>query len=75
MTPKIFYRERMKVGEGDRQPRFKLVAIAGMEMKLYGKHLRKSELKQIAESIGAELVLLKGGEKKEKGDEDVSVYD
>ena len=33
-------------------------------MKLYGKHLRKSELKQIAEAIGAELVLLKGGDKK-----------
>ena len=65
----------MKVGEGDKQPRFKLVAIAGLEMKLYGKHLRKSELKQIAEAIGAELVLLKGGDKQEKADEVVSVYD
>ena len=75
MAAKIFYRERVKIGEGDRQPRFKLVAIAGIEMKLYGKHLRKSELKQIAEAIGAELVLLKGGDKKEKADEDVAVYD
>ena len=75
MAAKIFYRERVKIGEGDRQPRFKLVAIAGVEMKLYGKHLRKSELKQIANEIGAELVLLKGGEKKEKTDEDVAVYD
>jgi hypothetical protein len=73
MAARIFYRERVKVGEGDRQPRFKLVAIAGVEMKLYGKHLRKSELKQIADAIGAELVLLKGGDKK-KG-EDVSVGD
>jgi len=39
------------------------------------KHLRKSELKQIAEAIGAELVLLKGGEKQAKADEVVSVYD
>jgi hydroxymethylpyrimidine/phosphomethylpyrimidine kinase len=75
MAAKIFYRERVKIGEGDRQPRFKLVAIAGIDMKLYGKHLRKSELKQIAEAIGAELVLLKGGDKKEKADEDVAVYD
>ncbi len=75
MAAKIFYRERVKVGEGDRQPRFKLVAIAGIDMKLYGRHLRKSELKQIADAVGAELVLLKGGDKKEKNGEDVSVYD
>ncbi len=73
MTGKIFYRERRKVGEGERKPRYKLVAVAGIEMKVYGKHLRKSELEQIAETIGAELVLLKSGEKKEG--EDVSVYD
>jgi hypothetical protein len=73
MTAKIFYRERVKVGEGDKQPRFKLVAIAGIDMQLYAKHLRKSELKQIAEAIGAGLVLLKGGDKKKKTDEDVSV--
>ena len=75
MAAKIFYRERVQVGEGDRRPRFKLVAIAGIEMKLQGKHLRKSELKQIAEAIGAELVLHKGGEKNGKNDEDVAVYD
>ena len=34
MAAKIFYRERVQVGEGDRRPRFKLVAIAGIEMKL-----------------------------------------
>lgn len=32
-------------------------------MKVYGKHLRKKELEQIAEVVGAELVLLKHGEK------------
>ena len=37
-------------------------------MKVYGKHLRKKELEQIAHAIGAELVLLKQGEK-EKDDE------
>ena len=73
MAAKIFYRERRKVSEGEKKPRFKLVAVAGLEMKLYGKHLRKCELDQIAEALGAELVLLKGGEKKEG--EEVSVYD
>jgi hypothetical protein len=72
MPGKIFYRERRKVGEGEKKPRFKLVAVAGVDMKVYGKHLRKSELKQIAETVGAELVLLHGGKGR---DEDVEVED
>ncbi|MCX5902541.1 MAG: hypothetical protein NTV89_03525 [Proteobacteria bacterium] len=73
MAGKIFYRERRKVGEGEKKPRYKLVAVAGIDMKIYGKHLRKGELEQIAEAVGADLVLLKSGDKK-KG-EDVSVDD
>jgi hypothetical protein len=69
MAGKIFYRERMKVGEDKKQPRFKLVAIAGVDMKFYGKHLRKTELEQVAAAVGAELVLLAKGEKKQKDDE------
>jgi hypothetical protein len=69
MAGKIFYRERMKVGEDKKQPRFKLVAIAGVDMKFYGKHLRKTELEQIAAAVGAELVMLAKGDKKQKDDE------
>lgn len=61
----IFYRERTKIGEGKKSPRFKLVATAGIELTIYAKHLRKQELEQIAEHAGAKLVLLevdkKGG--------------
>lgn len=73
MAGKIFYRERRKVGEGEKKPRFKLVAFAGVDMKVYGKHLRKKELEQIAEAVGAELVLLKHGER--EVDEDVEIDD
>jgi len=73
MAGKIFYRERRKVGEGEKKPRFKLVAVAGVDMKVYGKHLRKKELEQIAEAVGAELVLLKHGER--ELDEDVEIDD
>lgn len=66
MAGKIFYRERRKVGKEEKKPRFKMVAVAGVDLKVYANHLRKQELEQIAESIGAELVLLKGGG---KGDE------
>ena len=61
MKPKIFYRERLKVGEGEKKPRFRLVATAGIEIDFFAEHLRKKELDQIAREIGAELVLLESG--------------
>jgi hypothetical protein len=72
MAGKIFYRERVKIGKGEKKPRFMLVAVAGLDMKVYGKHLRKSELEQITKAVGAKLILLKGGEGKHKG-EDVEI--
>lgn len=73
MAGKIFYRERMKVGEDKKQPRFKIVAIAGIDMKFYGKHLRKTELDQVAAAVGADLVLLSKGEKQQKEDDEVEI--
>jgi len=75
MGGKIFYRERIKSVEGKKQPRFRLVAVADVNLKIYGKHLRKSELEAIARAVGAELVLLPPGDKKRKGDEDVATGD
>jgi hypothetical protein len=72
MTGTIFYRERTKVGEGEKKPRFILVAVAGLELKVFAKHLRKSELEQIAQAVGAELVLLPR-RKEDAQDEDVEV--
>ena len=66
MAGKIFYRERRKVGKEEKKPRFKMVAVADVDLTVYANHLRKQELKQIAESIGAELVLLKSGNGSEK---------
>jgi hypothetical protein len=74
MAGKIFYRERRKVSEGEKKPRFKLVAVAGADVRFYGEHLRRQELEQIAGIIGAELVQLTHGEK-EGNDEDVEVKD
>jgi hypothetical protein len=75
MAGKIFYRERQKAAEGKKQPRFMLVAVADLNLKVYGKHLRRSELDQIALAVGAELVLLTHGDKKYKDDDDVEVND
>ena len=73
MAGKIFYRERLKVGEKERKPRFKLVAVAGVDITFYGDHLRKKELEEIAKSGGAELVLVKV--QKEDKDEEIEVKD
>ncbi len=66
MAGKIFYRERRKVAEGEKKPRFTLVAVTGLDLTLYPKHMRKQELEQIAEAVGAELILLKDVEKGEE---------
>ncbi len=63
MAGKIFYRERQKMVDGAHQPRYLLVAVSGVDLKVYGQHLRMCEMKQIAEAVGAELVALGRGPK------------
>jgi hypothetical protein len=63
MSGKIFYRERRKVVDGAKQPRYVLVAVADVNLKVFGKHLRMSEMKAIAEATGSELVPLPRGSK------------
>jgi len=41
MAGKIFYRERHKLVDGSKQPRYILVAVSGVDLKVYGQHLRK----------------------------------
>lgn len=68
MSGKIFYRERHKVGTKEKKPRFKLVAVANVNITFYADHLRKKELEEIAASVDADLILLKapkGGKIKE----------
>ncbi|HME41807.1 MAG TPA: hypothetical protein VKF36_01870 [Syntrophorhabdales bacterium] len=73
MAGKIFYRERTKSVEGKQQPRFRIVAVADVNLKIFGEHVRKSELEAIAKAVGAELVLLPPGDKKRKGNKDVTL--
>ena len=63
MGGRIFYRERKKMVDGAKTPRYIVGAVSDVNLKVYGKHMRMSELKQIAESIGAELIALKRGPK------------
>ena len=66
MAGKIFYRERVKAKEGSRTPRFRVIAVSGVDLKIYGSHLRKKELEQIAKATNVDLVQLKRDKKAKK---------
>lgn len=63
MAGQIFYRERQKAKEGAKTPQYRIIAVSGVDLKVYGNHLRKSELEQIAQAAKADLVALKRGPK------------
>jgi hypothetical protein len=65
---KIYVRERLKVGEGVRQPMYRLVAVTGGQVNIAATHFRKFEIEQIAKDIGAEVVYMEEipDEKKKK---------
>jgi hypothetical protein len=68
MSGHIFYRERQKVKDGSKTPRFRITAVSGVDLKVYADHFRLGELKQLADATGADLVALKGGGGKNKPD-------
>jgi hypothetical protein len=63
MAGQIFYRERQNAKEGSKSPRYRIIAVSGVDLKVYGNHLRKTELEQIAGATKADLVALKRGQK------------
>jgi len=73
MAGKIFYRERHKVGTKEKKPRFKLVAVADVNITFYADHLRKKELEEIAAAVGADLILLKAPEDGKAKEDEIEV--
>ena len=55
---KIYVRPRMKVGEGVKQPMFRIIAVTGGQLQVEATHFRKVEIEQIAKDIGAQVVYL-----------------
>ena len=55
---KLYVRERQKVGEGVKQPKYRIVAITGGEIQVEATHFRKSEIEAIAKDVGAEVIFL-----------------
>lgn len=61
----IFVRERRKIEKGEKKPRFRVVGVAGSDVKLYVEHIRKKELDAICEASGATVIYLKAGKDEE----------
>jgi hypothetical protein len=59
---KIFVRERRQIGSGAGQPRFRIVASEGLDMRVYVPHMRRMELEELTAAAGAEVVYLARGE-------------
>lgn len=55
---RIFVRERNRAGDGTGRPRFAVIGVEGTDLKIFKPKVRRKEIEQIAESIGAELVML-----------------
>lgn len=67
---KIFIRERRKVVEGEKRPRYAIVAVVNTDLRIIAKHVRKMEIEQIAGQIGAEIIFLKAGKDEEDIEEE-----
>jgi len=55
---KLYVRERQKVGEGVKQPKYRVVAVTGGELQIEATHFRKVEIEQIAKDVGAQVVYM-----------------
>ena len=70
---KIYARERIKIGTGVKEPRFRVVAVTSEEgareshLKIEAAHFRKTELENIAKDVGAEIVYLEPIPEEERG--------
>lgn len=65
MDAKIFVRERRTVTEKEKKPRFAVVAVAGLDLKMKATHVRKQEIEEIASQLGADVVYLESGKKED----------
>lgn len=66
---KLFARERRQYGAGAGQPRFRIVASEGLDLRIYVPHMRRMELEQLAAATGCEIVYLPRGEQSSDGEQ------
>jgi S-adenosylmethionine synthetase len=73
MDMKVYVRERVKIGKGVQEPRFRVVAVTSEKggdaghFKIEATHFRKVELERIAKDVGAEIVYMEPMPEEERG--------
>ncbi len=72
MGAAIFVRERRKIQEGEKKPRFRIVGVCDANIKIFSKHLRKVEVEQIAREAGVKVIYLESGKGKKNGSRNVA---
>ncbi len=55
---KLYVRERQKIGEGVKQPKYRVLAVTGGELQIEATHFRKVEIEEIAKDVGAQVVYM-----------------
>lgn len=63
--PTIFVRERRKIEAGEKKPRYRVVGVHDVNLRIFVEHIRKMELDQLAETTGANVIILKAGQDEE----------
>jgi hypothetical protein len=63
---KVYVRERLMAKEGGHQPRFRVVATEGTDLRIHVPHLRRPELEKIATDLGAQIIYLEREESPRK---------
>ena len=63
---KIFVRERRHAARGTGRPRFAIVAVQGVDLKVFKSRVRRAELETIGAETGAEVIYLPRGEQGDK---------
>ena len=66
MEGMIFVRERRKVEQGEKKPRYRVLGVSGVDLKVYANHFRKKELDQLAKATKAKVVVLTAGKAEKK---------
>ena len=63
---KIFVRERTNIGKGTGRPRFAIVAVSDLDLKVYHSHIRKVEIEKLAADLDAEIIYLPRGDQSDE---------
>jgi hypothetical protein len=63
---KIFVRARTRAKEGSHNPRFRVVATVGGDLRFHADHMRKIDIETIATELGADIIYMPEKDEEER---------